>query len=63
MDDQEDTLTYTVVVNHEEQYSIWPVHRPLPLGWTAVSKTGKKVRLFLWSARWICSWLPCLGRR
>lgn len=47
MDDQEDTLTYTVVVNHEEQYSIWPVHRPLPLGWTAVSKTGKKVRLLL----------------
>jgi MbtH protein len=25
---------YTVVVNHEEQYSIWPADQPLPRGWT-----------------------------
>jgi MbtH protein len=41
-DDEEDTTTYTVVVNHEEQYSIWPADRELPLGWTAVGKTGSK---------------------
>lgn len=41
-DEQEDTRTYTVVVNHEEQYSIWFADRELPLGWTAVSKTGTK---------------------
>jgi 4'-phosphopantetheinyl transferase len=28
------------VVNDEEQYSIWPVDRELPLGWSAVGKTG-----------------------
>ncbi len=40
--EQEDRWTYHVVVNHEEQYSIWPTHRELPLGWTEAGKTGKK---------------------
>lgn len=31
-----------VVVNHEEQYSIWPAHRPVPSGWREEGKTGKK---------------------
>src|SRR5205823_5104182 len=26
-EDREDTTTYQVVVNHEEQYSIWPADR------------------------------------
>lgn len=38
----EDTTTYAVVVNQEEQYSIWPAHRELPAGWRAVGKTGTK---------------------
>jgi MbtH protein len=25
-----------VVVNLEEQYSVWPAHRPPPSGWTVV---------------------------
>lgn len=29
-----------VVVNHEEQYSIWPVDTPLPAGWRAEGTTG-----------------------
>jgi MbtH protein len=41
-EDREDTTIYTVVVNHEEQYSIWPADRELPLGWTAVGKEGLK---------------------
>jgi MbtH protein len=41
-DEREDTTIYTVVMNHEEQYSIWPADRELPLGWTAVGKTGPK---------------------
>ena len=41
-DDQEDTTIYTVVINHEEQYSIWQADRDLPLGWSAVGKTGTK---------------------
>jgi uncharacterized protein YbdZ (MbtH family) len=41
-DEDEDTTVYEVVVNHEEQYSIWPAHRALPLGWKAVGKSGLK---------------------
>jgi uncharacterized protein YbdZ (MbtH family) len=33
---------YEVVVNHEEQYSIWPSIRELPRGWIAVGKRGTK---------------------
>lgn len=32
----EDTRQYSVVVNHEEQYSIWFSDRELPLGWELV---------------------------
>lgn len=38
----EDATTYTVVVNHEEQYSIWPADRENPPGWREVGKTGTK---------------------
>ena len=41
-DEQEDTTIYKVVVNHEEQYSIWPSYRDNPLGWTDAGKTGLK---------------------
>jgi uncharacterized protein YbdZ (MbtH family) len=40
--DQEDTTIYKVVVNHEEQYSIWPEYKENPLGWKDVGKTGLK---------------------
>jgi len=30
--DVEDDATYQVVMNHEEQYSIWPAHKVLPPG-------------------------------
>jgi MbtH protein len=40
--DYEDTITFDVVVNHEEQYSIWPAHRDKPLGWNYGGKTGSK---------------------
>jgi len=42
MNHGEDKTTYVVVVNHEEQYSIWPDYRELPLGWRAVDKVGSK---------------------
>jgi MbtH protein len=40
--EQEDTTTYKVVVNHEEQYSIWRAERPNPLGWRDAGKSGTK---------------------
>lgn len=41
-DETEDTTIYKVVVNHEEQYSIWPAERENPLGWNDVGKSGTK---------------------
>jgi uncharacterized protein YbdZ (MbtH family) len=40
--DREDTTIYKVVVNHEEQYSIWPSYKEIPLGWKDVGKSGLK---------------------
>ncbi len=34
--------TFDVVINAEEQYSIWPVGRELPEGWYAVGFQGLK---------------------
>lgn len=33
---------FNVVVNHEEQYSIWPDYKEIPSGWRAVGKSGTK---------------------
>ncbi len=33
---------YDVVINEEEQYSIWPADRPLPSGWTTVGIRGSR---------------------
>jgi MbtH protein len=41
-DDGEDQRIYKVVVNHEEQYSIWPADRENALGWSDVGKSGPK---------------------
>jgi MbtH protein len=38
----EDTRSYAVVMNHEEQYSIWLADQDLPLGWNAVGRVGPK---------------------
>ncbi|WP_414564126.1 MULTISPECIES: MbtH family protein [unclassified Anabaena] len=40
--DTEDQTIYKVVVNHEEQYSIWPADRENALGWREAGKTGIK---------------------
>jgi MbtH protein len=41
-DNKEDKSMYKVVVNHEEQYSIWPDHRDNPIGWQDVGISGTK---------------------
>lgn len=40
--EQEDTAIYKVVLNQEEQYSIWPADRENPSGWQDVGKTGAR---------------------
>jgi MbtH protein len=42
MFEDDDGRTYVVVVNHEEQYSIWPDGREIPAGWRSVGVTGEK---------------------
>lgn len=41
-DDTIDETIYKVLVNHEEQYSIFPVDLENPLGWRDAGKTGSK---------------------
>ena len=42
MDYNDDTTIYKVVLNHEEQYSIWAADRENPLGWNDAGKQGTK---------------------
>ena len=38
----DESADYLVVVNGEEQYSIWPAGRDLPAGWTAVGEARSR---------------------
>ncbi len=38
--DEADATIYHVVVNDEEQYSIWPAYKALPAGWRMEGKSG-----------------------
>jgi MbtH protein len=40
--EKEDKRIYKVVVNQEEQYSIWPAERENALGWRDAGKSGTK---------------------
>jgi MbtH protein len=40
--EDDDDRQYTVVLNDEEQYSIWPTGREVPAGWHEVGSTGTK---------------------
>lgn len=41
-DEEEDDRDYTVVINHDEQYSIWFQDREIPKGWIEIGVRGKK---------------------
>ena len=42
VDSELDQVIFTVVVNHEEQYSIWPSSCDVPAGWRTAGKIGSK---------------------
>jgi MbtH protein len=42
IDSQEKPEHFAVVVNDEQQYSIWLADRPLPPGWRLAGKTGSR---------------------
>ncbi|MER6046373.1 MbtH family protein [Streptomyces sp. NPDC001793] len=53
MFEDDDDRQYTVVRNHEDQYSLWPADRPAPAGWEPVGVTGpKSARLSHISTAW-----------
>lgn len=41
-EEREKETIYRVVLNHEEQYSIWPSYKENPLGWKDAGKSGTK---------------------
>jgi MbtH protein len=47
-DERQDTTIYMAVVNDEEQYSIWPADRELPMGWRDAGKHGLKPEVLAW---------------
>lgn len=51
--DREDEI-FIVLINHEEQYSIWPHWKPIPGGWSAVEgvKGDKKTVLEFVEQTW-----------
>jgi MbtH protein len=44
----EDKTTYVVVVNDEDQYSIWPEGKAIPKGWQAAGRSGPKADCLAW---------------
>jgi MbtH protein len=42
MEAPDDKVVYKVVINHEEQYSVWPTDRENPLGWFDEGMSGSK---------------------
>jgi uncharacterized protein YbdZ (MbtH family) len=53
-DEREDNTIYKVVVNHEEQYSIWPAERESPLGW----KVERRLQVFQANRRAMLNYVP-----
>jgi MbtH protein len=50
-DEQDDRTIYKVVLNHEEQYSIWPVERENAPGWHDAGQTGTKAECLAYIER------------
>ena len=42
MFEDDDDRSYEVVINDEEQYSIWPAGLAVPAGWRTVGTSGPK---------------------
>ena len=44
---------FCVLVNEECQYSLWPIFREIPAGWTAVIPKGTRKECLAWiDANW-----------
>ena len=47
-DENDDTAGFLVVINHEDQYSIWPETQEIPAGWRPAGKNGPKRDCLAW---------------
>lgn len=47
-EEKEDSILYKVLVNHEEQYAIWPVDLQNPDGWRDAGKRGLEVECLVY---------------
>jgi len=45
---EDENADYLVLINHEEQYSLWPAFRDIPAGWTATGPRGKRRECLDW---------------
>lgn len=52
MEEKEVTTIYKVVVNHEEQYSIYPAEKSNPPGWNDVAKPDQSLSASLISRKY-----------
>lgn len=51
---EDENAEYLVLINHEEQYSLWPAFRDIPAGWTATGPRGKRRECLDWiDKNWI----------
>jgi MbtH protein len=63
MSDTQDTTVYKVVVNEEEQYSIWPADRDNALGWKDAGRSGSKAECLAYIAEHWTDMRPLSLRR
>jgi len=42
MNEQDTNYSYITVKNAEEQYSIWPAFKDVPLGWNKIGEPAEK---------------------
>ncbi|MBM3779488.1 MAG: MbtH family protein [Acidimicrobiia bacterium] len=47
----DETGEFLVVVNDEEQYSLWPAFKDIPAGWRAIGPRGSRAVCLEWIER------------
>jgi uncharacterized protein YbdZ (MbtH family) len=45
---EDDKSEYVVVINKEEQYSLWPAFKEIPAGWSATGTRGSRQVCLEW---------------
>lgn len=51
-ENEDDAIIYHIVVNHEEQYSIWPSYKEMPGGWRVAVKVVARTSVWRTSRKY-----------